>query len=210
MTPLERSLRIAVIWLVPSLVLSAGLLVIDVRRDLLAATTIHLSAIVLATLWLTIRLTPLSDAGWFGTVSSRTQRRFATAATLAAIVTGYAALTTLASSAALRLDPSLQFLQLLSALDIAWVVAATTIGSRWLLGENVGRGAGVAMSIVCVWSIWRYLDHVGFGPNGEWVVSGDALRELVLPFDTMAAAIALTLAWLGARAQATEQPTPQS
>ena len=210
MTPLERSLRIAVIWLVPTLVLSAGLLVIDVRRDLLATTTIHLSAIVLATLWLTLRLVPMSDSGWFVTVLGRTQRRFATAATLAAIVTGYAALTTLASSAALRLDPSLQFLQLLSAMDIAWVVAATTIGSRWLWGDRVGSGAGVAMSIVCVWSIWRYLDQVGFGPNGEWVVSGDALRQLVLPFDTMAAVIALTLAWLGARAQATEQPTPQS
>ena len=47
------------------LVLSAGLLVIDVRRDLLATTTIHLSAIVLATLWLTLRLVPMSDSGWF-------------------------------------------------------------------------------------------------------------------------------------------------
>ena len=51
------------------------------------------------------------------------------------IVTGVTALVTLATTAALRFEPSLQFLQLLSALDIAWVVAGTTLAVRSLWGR---------------------------------------------------------------------------
>ena len=41
---------------------------------------------------------------------------------------------------------------------IAWILSSVSF---------VGPGrAGVVMSIVCVWSIWRYLDEVGFGPGG--------------------------------------------
>jgi len=134
---------------------------------------VHLSAIVAAIYVLALRIAPTTDTDWLPSVRTSGQRAFATAASAAALVTGFTALATLGTSAALRLDPSLQFLQLLSALDIAWVVAATVIGTRWAFGMNIARAAGGAMSIVCVWSIWRYLNEVGFtegGAGGWWTV----------------------------------------
>ena len=71
---------------------------------------------------------------------------------------------------------------------------------------------GVMMGIVCVWSIWYYLDVVAFGPSGEWVVSGSDLATRVIPFDTVAAIVAIGLFALGTyrAAQAMEQPSVQS
>ena len=68
------------------------------------------------------------------------------------------------------------------------------------------------MGVVCVWSIWNYLGHVGFGPNGEWIVSAPDLMRFVLPYDTVAAIVAVSVFLIGVRAktQATEQPSPQS
>ncbi len=210
MSPLERSLATSVSWLLPSLLVALPLLALDVTgQDLLAATTLHLSAVVLGLYSLSLVLARRADEPMF--TSLRTgSRRFATAATLTALVTGYAALVTLATSAALRFDPSLQFLQLLSALDIAWVVTATVIGVRWLAGDGAAAAAGAIMSAVCVWSIWRYLNEVGFGPEGEWIVSGEALNRLVLLIDTMAAVVALGVVVAGIRRQTTLQPSPQS
>ena len=174
-------------------------------------TTVQLGVIVVTLVALTLRLAPRTDDRWFSGMASRGLQLFATAAAGTALVTGFTALVTLASSAALRLDPSLQFLQLLSALDIAWVVAATIIGVRWRWGHSIAIGAGVTMGVLCVWSIWRYLAEVGFGPDGQWVVSGEALRRLVLPFDTMAAIVAVGVVVAGIRhRQATTQPNPQS
>ena len=90
------------------------------------------------------------------------------------------------------------------------MVAASIIGFRWLLGEAAGRAIGGIIALVCVWSIWRYLDEVGFGPDGQWIVDRDALARLVLPFDVMAAVVAIAAVVLGARRQATAQPSPQS
>ena len=211
MAPIERSLLLAVRWLIPSLVLTIPLLAIDIDGNLLTGTTIQLIGIVVATFGLTLSLAPIGDQGWFLGMDNPSRRLFAAAASIAAIATGYAALVTLASSAALGLSPSLQFLQLLSALDIAWVVAATVVGTRWIQGARTSHIAGFAMSVVCVWSIWRYLDEVGFGPNGEWIVSKAALNELVLPYDTMAAVIGIGAVLIGIRRrQATVQPSPQS
>ena len=211
MAPIEQALITAVKWLVPSLVLSIVLLALDVQDDLLLAVTIHLVAVVLGTYTLALRIAPIADAPSFANLSTSGRRMFASAALIAGIATGYAALVTLAGSAALRLDPSLQFLQLLSALDIAWVVAATIVGTRWIRGASLSRLAGALMSIICVWSIWRYLDTVGFGPHGEWIVSGQELGRLVLPYDTVAAVIAIGVVLIGIRRrQATEQPSAQS
>ncbi len=108
-----------------------------------------------------------------------------------AVTTGLVGLVTLASSAALGYAPSLQFLQLLSALDIAWAAAALVLGVRWLLGDGWAAVAGSLLAVVCIWSIWRYLDVVGFGPAGGWIASSDELWRYVLPFDIAAAIIAL-------------------
>ena len=209
--PLEDALVTSVRWLAASLALTTTLLVIDVRDDLLLWVTIHLVAVVLGTYWLALRIAPVADRPSFASLSTSGRQMFAAAASITGIVTGYAALVTLAGSAALRLDPSLQFLQLLSAMDIAWVVAATIVGTRWIRGRNISRLAGAAMALICVWSIWRYLDTVGFGPDGEWIVSGKELSRLVLPYDTAAAIIAVGVVLAGIRRrQATEQPSPQS
>ena len=68
------------------------------------------------------------------------------------------------------------------------------------------------MGIVCVWSIWYYLDTVPFGPDGEWVVSGSDLATRVIPFDVAAAIIAVGVFAFGTyrAAQAMEQPSDQS
>jgi hypothetical protein len=78
-------------------------------------------------------IAPHGDAPWFGWCSwSRFRRRLATTIGVIVIITGVTGLVTLASSAAMQYEPSLQFLQLLSALDIAWVVAGTTLALRSL------------------------------------------------------------------------------
>ncbi|MCL1599593.1 MAG: hypothetical protein M3094_10435, partial [Actinomycetia bacterium] len=121
-------------------------------------------------------------------------------------------LVTLASSAALRFDPSTQFLQLLSALDIAWAGAALAIGVYRAASRSWAIAAAGVLGVVCVWSIWSYLFAVGFGANGSWIVSGSDLMRYVLPFDVAAATMAVVAFLFGVRARlhATEQPSPQS
>jgi hypothetical protein len=126
-------------------------------------------------------------------------RRFITNAALIVIVAGVTALVTLASSAAMQYEPSLQFLQLLSALDIAWVVAGTVLAVRLLWGRVVAAAAGWMMSVVCVLSIAAYLDQVGLTESGGWLIDGGQLLRLVIPFDVAAALITLGLTWLAAR-----------
>ena len=167
MAPVERSLLIAIRWLIPSVAIAIPLLAVNVHNRLLLGATIHLSAVVVGTFWISLRLAPLADETWFVDLSTVGRREFAAATAIAAVATGYAALTTLATSAALRLDASLQFLQLLSAIDIAWVVAATVVGTRWIWGERVSRVAGVSMSVVCVWSIGGTSTRSGSGPKAS-------------------------------------------
>jgi hypothetical protein len=119
-----------------------------------------------------------------------------------ALTTGAVALVTLASSAALRFQPSAQFLQLLSAIDIAWVTAGVLIGVTWLTDRRAGMVAAVMVAAVCVWSIWSYLDAVGFAPDGGWVVDRAALMRHVLPFDVVSAVMAVSTLVLGARKRA--------
>ena len=116
------------------------------------------------------------------------------------IITGVTGLVTLASSAAMQYEPSLQFLQLLSALDIAWVVAGTTLALRSLWGPAAAIAGGIMMSIVCVLSVTLYLAEVGLTPDQGWLVDGAQMLRLVLPFDVAAALITVTLLIIAARA----------
>lgn len=166
--------------------------------QLLAYTTVHLTALVAIGLLVTWDLARFLGDTWF-TWLGAVGRRIAAASATVALTVGVVALVTLPSSAALRFTPSLQFLQLLSALDIAWAAGATLIGVRWLLGSKAGVVAGVFVGVVCVWSIWKYLTGVGFASDGGWLVDGSALVRYVLPYDMAAAVVAILTLTIGAR-----------
>jgi hypothetical protein len=197
---LERATLAAFPWLVGGLIASVPLLLIPASSDRRWDMIIHLGALVAFGLALVVRLAPLSDERWFDSREwSPTRRRFITAASLIVIVTGVTALVTLASSAAMHYEPSLQFLQLLSALDIAWVVAGTFLAARWLWGRAIALVAGVMMSIVCIASIAAYLAEVGLDASGGWLVDSERMLQLVIPFDIAAALITITLTLIAAR-----------
>jgi hypothetical protein len=213
MHPLEGALIFTVRWLVTALVVTPALLAVPEPDDPFVLFIAHLSALVLYGVALAVALTRYLSGEWFaGTGWAPGRRLLAGAAALVALDTGAVVLLTLASSAALRFQPSLQFLQVLSTLDIAWAGAAIASGayliwkSRW--AAWIG---GILLVVFCVFSIWRYLDIVGFTATGGWNVSGADLMQYVIPFDMAAALVAVVLLWRGAQAGApTEQAKPQS
>lgn len=165
----------------------------------------HLTVLQVATYLFVIEMGGLTDRPWF-----RHLRRpwLASTASLVAVAVGFSALLTLATSAAARYDASLQFLQLLSSLDIAWVVATLYLAVRRLSGPKAATWAGTALLIACVVSIAVYLAVVGFTDNGGWLVDGRQLLRIVLPSDTMAAIISITFLLLATRTA--DQPTEQA
>lgn len=209
MPPIERALLRTVPWLVAGLVMSLPLLLIDVSDEPLGWFIAQLGLLVVFGIALSISIMVYGDEPWFiGTSWSGAVREAASGVGLIVLVTGTVGLVTLASSAALRFDPSTQFLQLLSALDIAWAGAALVIGVHRAASRRWAISAAGVLGIVCVWSIWSYLSAVGFGPNGAWIVSGSDLMRYVLPFDVVAAVMAITAFLIGVRARlhTTEQP----
>ena len=208
---MERAVLATVPFLAIGLVASVPLLLVRWSPPPFTIIIVHLAALVLLGLVAALRLTSLAGNDWFsGQPWSPFWRLAASGISVVLLVTGMVGLVTLASSAALRYPPSLQFLQLLSALDIAWAGAALVIGfyRAWRLPAAVA--AGTVLAIICVWSIWRYLDVVGFGPEGEWIVDAAALARYVLPFDVLAALMAVGAFVYGTRRQAIEQASPQS
>ena len=215
MSALEQAISQSVRWLVAGLLLTPLLLAAPTPHGSTPWILFHLSVIVAGGLALTMTLVRYLRDPWFPSLGPFGSH-LASAASIVVLVTGVVGLVTLASSAALRLDPSLQFLQLLSALDIAWVVGATAIGASFLKGRPIGWIAGGMMVSVCVWSVATYLVAVGYTPSGGWLVDGEAMWRYILPYDMTAAVIAVTTLWFGARAmqsrddQPMAQPSPQS
>ena len=76
------------------------------------------------------------------------------------LVTGVVALVTLASSAALRFPPSMQFLQLLSAVDIAWAATALVVGADRAWGRTVAIIGGTILGALVGGSLGRAMDRV--------------------------------------------------
>lgn len=203
-TGLKRLLQ----WGIP-LSLAALLLPAPQGDGLFRYTLIHLTVIQIATFLFTIEMSPLTDRPWF----QQTKRPWlASSASLVAAAVGFSALLTLATSAAARYDPSLQFLQLLSSLDIAWVVAGLYLGARKLWGKPYALILASVLIIVCVWSIAVYLSSVGFTSDGGWLVDGGEMMRIVLPADTIAAVIAIAAMLLASHRseRLTAQPSPQS
>lgn len=190
--PLEQALVIATMWTLVGVIAAAALLIVSASFTAdhrLFVVIVHLSIVVGSATALTWRLTGVLDEVHFPAVA---RPWLASATSIVALVVGHAALVTLASSAALRYDPSLQFLQLLSALDVAWSAAAFGLGVRVVArSDRVGSAAGVALDSICVFSIWNYLRVVGFAEDGGWVVDGSELLTLVIPFDVVAAVMAI-------------------
>jgi hypothetical protein len=213
MPPIERALLRTIPWLVGGLAASLPLLLVSPGDEPMGWFISQLVVLVAFSFGLTSVLLPMGDEGWFIEARwSEGWRAIASGAGLVALVTGTTALVTLASSAALGFDPSLQFLQLLSALDIAWAGAALMIGVYRAATRGWSLMSGAVLGIVCVWSIWNYLSNVGFGPGGSWIASGSDLIRYVIPFDVMAAVVAVVAFLLGVRSQLREieQPSPQS
>jgi len=208
---MERAVLATVPFLGIGLLASLPLLLVSWTAPPFTVVIAHLTALVLLGLVASIRLAPFAGVDWFpGQSWSPFWRAFASGVSVVFLVTGMVGLVALASSAALRYPPSMQFLQLLSALDIAWAGAALVVGvyRAWRLPAAVV--AGSILAVICIWSIWWYLDAVGFGPNGEWIVNASVLMRRVLPFDIAAAAMAIGALLYGTRRQAIEQARPQS
>ena len=167
MTPAERVAVRTMVWAGSGCLMALPLLAVPHQEDPLLLMTLHLAAVVLFGIGLVLALAPLGDEVWFD------GSRWLTGVWMVVLVTGAVGIVTLATSAALRYDPSLQFLQSLSALDIAWAAAALVLGLRWWRGRSAAMAGAFVLGVVCVWSIWRYLDVVGFGAGGEWVVDGN-------------------------------------
>ena len=213
MHPLERALRQTVLWLAPALAACLALLAVPQPTNPLGLVIAQLAAVVAFGIALAVSVSRLApDDEWFaGSGWSATTRRLAGASTLVALTTGAVGLLTLASSAALRLEPSLQFLQLLSALDIAWAGAAVVVGASLKWGAGAAWAGGGLLGVLCVLTLWRYLDNVGFTPEGGWLVSGSDLFRYVIPFDMAAAVVAVVVLVAGAQSVGlTEQAKPQS
>jgi len=211
--PIERALLRVVPFLIVGLMVSLPLLVVTPGDTPRGWFIVELAVVVVIGHLMTISMLGIGDEPWFaGARWSATVRSIASGVVLVVFITGTIGLITLAASAALRLHPSLQFLQLLSALDIAWAGAALTFGVYRAFSRGWAIAAGALLGAICVWSIWNYLANVGFGPSGSWIVSAGDLFRYVLPFDVMAAVAGVGMFLYGVRSQvhATEQPRPQS
>lgn len=216
MVPLEHALLTTVRWTIPLILVSPVLLTVPQPADPFRLVLVHLSAVVTFGIALAVRLAPLAQADWFlDQAWAPWIRTLAGSAALVALVTAAVALVTIASSAALRFAASLQFLQLLSTLDIAWAGAAIVVGCYLHWGKRAAWVGGIALGVFCVFSIVRYLDIVGFTEDNGWLVSGADLMQYVIPFDMAAAVVAVTILVVGARSsrpadQRTAQARPQS
>jgi hypothetical protein len=180
-------------------VLSVPLLFVPAGSDRRWDVSIHLSLLAIFSLALAWRLPDSEPGSWFADRPWSTSRRFFVATVAGVVlVTGVTALVTLATAAALRYQPSLQFLQLLSALDIAWVVSGTTLAVRSLWGRRAALAAGSLMAVLCVLSIVLYLASVGLAADDGWLLDGGELMRLVIPSDIVAATITIGLLLLAA------------
>lgn len=154
----------------------------------------QLILLVLLTIFVAARLLALTDTPWFANADLSPSRRLvATGLAFVVLITGVVGLVTMASSAALRFQPSTQFLQLLSALDIAWAAATVMVALYWLRGRWAALVGGALVGGVCIATIFRYLQVSGFTRAGRWRPDGGELWSRVIVYDVIVALIAIGL-----------------
>lgn len=187
------------------LVVSPALLLVRPSNTIVLFTA-QLTCLVVFGIVVATRLERFTDVVWFE-AKTLWRKRWLTAAAVVALTTGAVALVTLASSAALGLAPSLQFLQLLSALDIAWATAALYYGVRWRYSSGLAFALTGALGALCVYSIWNYLSIFGLTDEGGWLVDNAGLLKYVIPGDVVAAIVALAAITWGS-IQSGQEPRP--
>lgn len=195
--PFEQALRRAVVWILAGAAVGSivvGLMPAPGPDDgLFAYAMAHLTALVLyAGVHAWSQWDLLHQPGWFASLTP-VRRRLWSLVAVVVLTTAVGGLVALPTVAAARYDVSMQYLQILSAIDIAWVVGGSLLGARRLGGRIAGVGAWAIMTVLCIASIWRYLDVVGFTETGGWLVDGDAMLRIVITADAMGALIAISL-----------------
>lgn len=192
MSGVETVLARSLLWTMVGAAAAIPTLVVPQPADPLLTVVIQLSLVVVFAISLAFHLAPFVDEPWFaGFEVGRRARMALTWAVVVFAVTGAAGATMLATSAALRYDPSLQFLQLVAGSGMAGCAAAVVLGSRHRIGSRTALGGAVVVLIVGVGSLWRYLDAVGFTAAGGWIVDASKLARLVLPYDAAVVIAAL-------------------
>ncbi len=166
--------------------------------------TIQLGLLSALALFLAYRLLAHVSSLWFAGAGLRAPwQALGTALGYVVLVTGSVGLVCLASSAALRYQPTTQFLQLLSSLDIAWATSTVMVAVHWLWKRRIlTLLAGAGVVVVCVWVIVRYIDKGAFGPRGAWRLRAGELWEYVLVYDVVVAALAIGLLVVAVRRRA--------
>jgi len=191
------------VWTASGAAVGFPALVVPQPEDPRATVVIHLALLAAFLLALTFHLAAVTDRAWFaGTRLGPVGRRAAAGVVAVAAITACAATVAAATAVGVRYDASMQYLLVLGADVIALPSSLAILGARRRFGGGVAAAIGAALAGVVVWAFWRYLDVVGVGPNGGWVVDGSRFGTIVLPVVAGALAVGLALFSLGARDRA--------
>ncbi len=175
-------------------------LVIPQPADPRSTVVIHLAVLGAFLISLAFHLSVVADRPWFAdTRLGPVGRRAAAWVVAATAVTASAATVAAATAVGLRYDASMQYLVVLGADAIALPSSLAVLGARRRFGGPAAAGIGAAVVGGVVWSLWRYLDVVGVGATGSWVVDGSRFGTIVLPVVAGALVVGLVLFTLGAR-----------
>lgn len=208
MSPIETVAARALLWASVGAATAVPALVVPAAVDPMLPGTIHLVLLGVFALALTAHLAPHADTPWFAGVAAAVGARAALSWTVVvAAVAGAVAVAAVPTAAALRYDASMQFLVLLTAGTIGWQTAATALGGRRRFGPRVGAVLGAVPIVVGVVVFRAYLDAVGVGPGGAWIVDGARFTRLVLPAEAVVAVAAFVVFSLGV-ARVGESVTP--
>ena len=197
MSPIETAALRTLLWATTGAAAAIPVLVLPQPDDPLFTAVVQLAIIAVYAVAMTLHLAALGDAPWFdGLAIGGRARRGLTWVMLVADVAGASAVTALATSAALRYQPSVQLLQLVSVIVVGVVVSASALGTRRRWGGAPALAMAAVLGAVLVWVMWRHLDTVGSTASGGWRVDGSVVRETVVPY--VAGAVVVAGALFGA------------